>query len=1010
MSANETRMMRGGVIERLRRLPGDEEGQSLIFGVLSIFIVLFFVSMILNVGEVTTRRMQLQLAADSASYSSAALQAQILNSLTVVNSAMAQVRARSLRYAVDVNAYGVLAELRDRYLGTSENADTALAQEATTVQSQLTGLQQQLAAAAAAAPPDPNLIAQIQGQIQVAQARLSQLTTARLALHQNGDLNGPLIQPDPARLTEVVGLDGADALYAEAYQRAQEWLPAGSDWVTELSRLEYTIAILAPRLAGEAAYEMAKSNGAKYVNVFPSQRWHPRGEAYDAWNCEKLGDQWWRLSHVGGGTVIEARQEPGGDCRSCGQCGNARPVSCWSFNVIDGPSVQLNYRLCDLGTNANGERNWMVENLASQGADRITCITQHKELVVVRWGPQGLTADVLPGTDPKVYMISNDNGIPPENTIFVRTKDGKVQQATYKKDGNGNWIRPLEYPDDADFADVGVTRMKLGGVDFNVNFDPYYALPGSAKIWITQPPWFERSWRGEDGTTRSIRIDFSNPIAMSASLGGLSFWVREDRFGFGRRGHILTMGDADGIPRKFFDRSEEYWWEHQLTATGTDQWLYEYKEFGALLEPETNIARLMAMRDVDRAGLPDPAVNEWSDPEAVPSWAYDPQANDAGWLNAWTGKLQANSGAAGVPAAESQYAYYQKRPCWDMMDTKNGTVAPDGLWDLTDANGNTVQIECPTCKGRGYVVVGASDVFGRHGRLSRSDPDPILPRPGQPAQGPQADDYQEANLDLARRPLVLSTEFFKFGVTVGTWRSREDDFKDAAGSPVQTGTLEQLLHDPRGGLKGLWTAQDQQAADSKPVYYPEWGYFAVSAARVRLRDGSNDPAFLETCRFEDPAARERWVKDNLYNLYLIARPGTDGSSINNYWSARLISLDRQIITEDVVLGPGEPAQTGTAWLLSLIARGSPRSGEQTMDWPAGWTDGWDGRDVPEVRQLLTTRLRPRRPYPNLARPYLDSEGGLRDPFTDRLVSEPRSDRRLGGQLNYDQLDSENVKH
>ena len=100
------------------------------------------------------------------------------------------------------------------------------------------------------------------------------------------------------------------------------------------------------------------------------------------------------------------------------------------------------------------------------------------------------------------------------------------------------------------------------------------------------------------------------------------------------------------------------------------------------------------------------------------------------------------------------------------------------------------------------------------------------------------------------------------------------------------------------------------------------------------------------------------------------------------------------------MGPNDPAQSGTAWLMSVIARGAP--------W--GWTDSFDGRAIPEVSGLLLGRLRPRAAYGQQGAPYVDQEGALRDPYVDFLVNEPQGQRRLGGQLNYNKLDSETVLH
>ena len=49
-----------GISDRLIALRRDEGGQSLVFGVMSIFIVLFFGAMVMGVGRVTARRVQMQ--------------------------------------------------------------------------------------------------------------------------------------------------------------------------------------------------------------------------------------------------------------------------------------------------------------------------------------------------------------------------------------------------------------------------------------------------------------------------------------------------------------------------------------------------------------------------------------------------------------------------------------------------------------------------------------------------------------------------------------------------------------------------------------------------------------------------------------------------------------------------------------------------------------------------------------------------------------------------------------
>ncbi len=125
------------VVQRLMALRRDESGQSLVFGVMTVFMVMFFAAMVVGVGRVTARRIQMQFAADSAAYSSALVESDCLNSIALLNTSMAQLRHMAMRYVADVNVYGVLAELRDQVLGQEVTEYDGLQQAIADLQQQL---------------------------------------------------------------------------------------------------------------------------------------------------------------------------------------------------------------------------------------------------------------------------------------------------------------------------------------------------------------------------------------------------------------------------------------------------------------------------------------------------------------------------------------------------------------------------------------------------------------------------------------------------------------------------------------------------------------------------------------------------------------------------------------------------------------------------------------------------------------------------------------------------------
>lgn len=1031
------------LLARLTALRRDEDGQSLVFGVLSAFLMLFFGAMIIAVGRVSTRRIQMQFAADTAAYSASLVESECLNAIGLLNTGMAQVRGRALRYVADVNAYGVLAEMRDEVLSLPEKLESTRADLGAMLaaetdpdrRSQLEHLILRLDALHSDSDPDNDLLSMAgetfwTQQLAVLAPELAAETRSdrrtwlqqqidycedmRAGLHINGDPAQPLLETigsDPLWLQETVGMDRAHELYAEAYGRARDWRDTSNEWLQEMSRLEYTVSILAPYLSAETAYRISQENGAEYASIFPCSRWLPRENAYVSLDVYRLGPEWWRVE--GDDRAMEVRAQDCDVCERCPACGAC--TRCWLISWFNGLSQAGRYRVCQLE-----DRRWYFKDLLR---DEDACIQQYVDFHIVTWGPSGAKVIVHDEYDPYWLEIINTNSDNwPQNTIFVRTVDGVVEQARYQWDEDAQeWVMPTE----DDFVPLPSVTVELDGVRISVTIDPVIPLPGSeggqAVIRTLHPPSIE--FRDIEGNVWG-RAHLDDTTSFWTVINGIEASVHNDDFHLRHRGQTIHRGQADGRWRTHFDPVDEYWWQHRLTEVETEHWEYEYMEFGARLAPERNMARLLAHRDVDGpAGLLGEVAGAWH----LPSWAYDGELNPAGWLDP----------SGGAPVRETPegslgntYKYYQARATrrFDPLDSHGNTEDADGVWWF-DFNHDGDQDEgetliSPFGDGLGYVLMEPSDVFGREGLDVRDD---THVHRGNIREV----DYQEADFEPERMPLVLTEEFFKYGFTAGVWRRSMSHFpRGEDGAPATTGSVPQrpveyLLHDPEPGFKGIMrgTAGSTPRERGERVP-PAWGYFAVSAARPRLnRPGASGDwgGLKQGAYFEDVEERESWLENNLNNLYL-----KEGPTGWTHWDSRLVALDRQVLDEDVMLDHTTAYETGMGWLMKRIAFGSPgglirsrhvpwRPGEPTHGISEGWTSDIFGsykQSYPPawVRRDLTSRMRPRRPTPVMGRPYLDADGLRRDPLTEYLGDRAPGYYQTGGQLDYNDLDSDSVFH
>jgi hypothetical protein len=105
------------MLGRLRQLGrsrrgGGEDGQALVFGALTLFMLACFVIYIADQGMLTSARMEVQSAADECAYSGALYEANVCSAVAYLNEAMAYMYYDALRYAVDTTVSGVFATVK----------------------------------------------------------------------------------------------------------------------------------------------------------------------------------------------------------------------------------------------------------------------------------------------------------------------------------------------------------------------------------------------------------------------------------------------------------------------------------------------------------------------------------------------------------------------------------------------------------------------------------------------------------------------------------------------------------------------------------------------------------------------------------------------------------------------------------------------------------------------------------------------------------------------------------
>jgi hypothetical protein len=120
------RRLRDVVLARLRRLPEDEGGQSAMFAVLTLMLLVIVIAYGYNVGMTASQRVRMQNAADAAAYSGAVVEANGLAAIAWLNNCETYLHSKLQQHMLDVVMYstaGGIAEWGRYVKDTYDNAE-----------------------------------------------------------------------------------------------------------------------------------------------------------------------------------------------------------------------------------------------------------------------------------------------------------------------------------------------------------------------------------------------------------------------------------------------------------------------------------------------------------------------------------------------------------------------------------------------------------------------------------------------------------------------------------------------------------------------------------------------------------------------------------------------------------------------------------------------------------------------------------------------------------------------
>lgn len=484
---------------------------------------------------------------------------------------------------------------------------------------------------------------------------------------------------------------------------------------------------------------------------------------------------------------------------------------------------------------------------------RITRLTPDHWQIVSSDRPAPIDIFLIPGGG--IVSVPSGAG---QTRVQVR-REGGVTLITY----NGRTVRVRQGPNGLE-QDFGSGWRPIGqqgsvtiqGVQVRVDIDPSIRI-GSVQVHIQDPPAVTIS-----GGTHVV---FTDPPQITSQVGPASIRVFQN--------NVWVNGLSIRTAQCRWYRYGSDRIRHRMCELGPARWMYEWVKHRSYLRPD----------GMERFGY-DHAVADYEpgsrqNPDAFKGWVFreDPAGGGpTGWFDPRIGR------------APDAGLYHQTRRCWHPRDLncpvhgRNPATDPgpetNGFWH--ERRGRAiVRVECPICRGQDHDGDGITDV-----RVHQRDTFARRRPPYQSVQFPG---------DLG--PLVLTEEFFKFGINVGVWREAD------------------------GYVPSFFTEFGN----------PSWGYFALASARA----GVWNPGRGEY-RYDFPggAGRRSWVEDSPENLY---EPD---------WEARLWAVRDAIRTTDI--DSHVPTDRGLNYLLRGLLETS---------WRRDYFDEPDPTVPGRLRSMISTR-------------------------------------------------------
>lgn len=621
----------------------------------------------------------------------------------------------------------------------------------------------------------------------------------------------------------------------------------------QLARLQYSLSLIADTLVEKEVYDRASDNGSQSTCFFPTIPLVPK----TGWKQEIII------------TKIDEPNEIG-----------------WNFLFDDGRYVEARM----IGTNQwfidfNGERTALVEKINGSRAKIRHCdLTGSSENCdetfidrdagVVMSGGRAVSSVTLDDGSREICKIEN------------------FQMPTWEQYDENYELPNFEYGkcyrykfEDQNLYEWNYASDKWEEVPLPENIDPsgesWVNSEYGTRLRVTQLPYIDIA-EGFYLYTNSlvfhgISLSFTNPMKVQFWMDGN--WINAEN----------DFASVNGLSTRSADCKWKRWnrWRarrddrrrHRICFEESNVWRYEYEELPTYLTQEY---------DQNRFAIQQGRVGVTGSDQASQYWEKE-------WFDVEKGTLMANL---------EQPSF--SRPCWNPEDMDCQYVGVDhdksvctpvpgvanGWFHVKNAS-RPVLIPCNLCRDtKGHVYSLISDADNGADGLGDFDPQDT---------GPHKDvydvmlkikevlDFTNSSEILKRMtPVVLTEEFFKYGITVGTWSSGANNILERA------------------------TDSKELLADGKLFNRSQNGLFAFASARVGFYD---DTIGRYRFNFTDDEDRVAWLesKDNLYI--------TD-------WKAYLFPINRQIKTEDIDASEYDSGMTylmrfmaDTEWRATYFSRG-----------------------------------------------------------------------------------------